>query len=653
MKRNERARPGGKWHHRPRGRFIGLFLGVLLFLPAWAHGDMDTWVGTGGDDDWTTFDNWSLGLPPILTDFVTFNAGDSGHVSIVNSDFTIAGLRYMGNGIHTTDFAGSSNLQVDGPVYVGYGGSDNGATATWTNGGSVTIGDPANLQQFYVGYNGTAGGTNVSSLTIDGPDVDAYASTLAVAPNYSTGGTNSGLTLGDDSHLQVGAPGALANVRVGYNEGLDGSATGLLDASHGAADLFLYEMDVGYNKGPEGSAAGTLRWDQPDAISAEYVYFGRGPNATGALEVPAGGTFRLGTEAVPVGNLFAAYNNGGGSTSADLDLTTTDPTFEAHVSGTLGVGLNYDTGATDGKLVLGEKSTLNVGTPTTPAKATIGFNGGKAGTGTGLLDASQGTLTMHLNTLLVGDNNSGTPGALGSANGTLTTGEHTTITATTVHVARGDGTTGTVNMNGGRFAAEAIHVGEGGAFHFNDGRLTVNNFITPGGAGNLEQHGGILAPGYSRTETSLAGLTTISGGYLLDSPGILEIEMFGPDPALGYDQLGVFGPINLNADGLGGGVLDVKLDFAPEVGKEFVILDNYGADPIAGQFHDLAELATFDERFLDYLYTFQISYCAFVPAGNDVVLRVIAQTAVPAPGALVLAGLGMAGTGWLRRRRRL
>jgi hypothetical protein len=651
MKRDGRARQANPGRDRHRCQFLGPFLGVLLFLPTWAHGAMDTWVGAGADDHWTTFENWSLGLPPLPADFVTFNAGDSGHTSIVNADFTIAGLRYLGNGVHTTDFAGSRHLQVDGPVYVGYGGSSDGATVTWTHGGSVIIGDPANLRQFYIGYNGTAGATNISSLTIDGPDVDAYASTLAVAPNYSAGSTNSSLTLGDNSRLQVGAPGAPANVRVGYNDGLAGSATGLLDASHGVADLYLYELDVGYNKGPAGSAAGTLRWDQADPIQVQYVYFGRGPNAAGALDVPAGGTFRLGTEAAPAGNLFVAYNNGGGSASAHLDLTVTNPTFEAHLDDTLAVGLNYGAGAADGSLVLGDHSELHVGTPAALAKATIGYNHGLEGSGTGMLDASQGTLTMHLTSLLVGDNNSGAPGAAGSADGTLTTGEHTTITATTVHVARGAGSIGTVNMNGGRFAAEAVHLGAGGAFHFNAGRLAVNNFITPGSTGSLEQHGGILAPGFSRTETALPGLTTISGGYRLDSAGILEIEMFGPDPVVGYDQLGVYGPINLDADGLGGGILDVKLSFAPNVGEEFVIIDNYGHDPVAGRFHDLAELATFDTRFLDYLYTFQISYSAFAPTGNDVVLRVIDLTALPAPSALVLAGLGLAGASWLRRRR--
>jgi hypothetical protein len=651
MKRDGSARREIKRPFGHKCRFIGLLLGGLLLLPTAARGGMDTWVGTEPDDNWTTLNNWSLGLPPLPVDFVTFNAGDSGHTSIVNANFVTAGLRYMGNGTHTTDFAGTSQLQVDGPVYVGYGGSDNGATATWTNGGSVTIGDAANLQQFYIGYNDAASAPHLSSLIIDGPDVTAYASTLAVAPNYSTGSTDSSLNLGDNSHLQVGAPAALANVRVGYNEGAAGSGTGLLDASHGNAEMYLYEMDVGYNKGPAGSAEGTLRWNQADPIQAEYVYFGRGPNATGALEVPAGGTFRLGTEAAPAGNLFVAYSNGGGSTSANLDLTTTNPTFEAHVDGTLGVGLNYDTGTTDGKLVLGEKSTLNVGTPATPAKATIGFNGGLDGAGAGLLDASQGTLNMHLNNLLVGDNASGTPGAAGTATGTLTTGAQTTITATTVHVGRGDGSTGTVNLNGGQFAAEAVHLGAGGTFQFNDGRLAVNNFITYGGTGNLEQHGGTLAPGFSRTETALPGVSTISGGYRLDSAGVLAIELFGVDPGIGYDQLGVHGPINLDADAGGGGVLDVTLNFAPDVGTEFVIVDNYGLDPIAGRFHDLQELAMFDEQFLDLIYTFQISYVAFTGTGNDVVLRVIHQATIPAPGALVLAGIGAGCLGWWRRRR--
>jgi hypothetical protein len=181
-----------EWIHAQCPRLIGLILGGLLLLPGATQGAMDTWVGLGANDNWITLGNWSDGSPPLATDAVTFNAGDSGNTSIVNTDFTLLGLRYMGNGTHTTDFAGSSHLQVDGPVYVGYGGSTDGATVTWTNGGSLTIGDSANLRQFYIGYNDTAGATNISSLTINGPHVDAFLSTLAIAPNYSTGGQRAG-----------------------------------------------------------------------------------------------------------------------------------------------------------------------------------------------------------------------------------------------------------------------------------------------------------------------------------------------------------------------------------------------------------------------------------------------------------------------------
>ncbi len=649
MRRKDGWRKRGRWIHARPPRLIGLILGSLLLLPSAAPGAM--WTGAGANDNWVTPDNWSGSSPPLATDFATFNANDSGNINIVNADFTIAGLQYMGNSTHTTDFAGASNLQIDGPVYVGYGGSTEDAIVTWTNGGSVTIGAAGNLRRFYIGYNGTADATDLSSLTIDSTHVDAFASTLAIAPNYSTGATDSELVLGGSGQLHVGTSGALANLRVGYNEGLGGTSTGLLDAAQGDVDLCLYEMDVGFNNGSAGSATGTLRWDQPDPIHAEYVYFGRGANATGILDVPTGGTFRLGTDTDPAGNLIVAYSNSTGPASADLDLTGTDPTFEVHLDDTLAVGLNYSTSSADGKLVLGDSSSVYVGTPSTVGRATIGYNHGFDGTGTGLLDASQGTLEMHLSSLLVGDNKSGDAAAAGTAVGTLTTGEHTTITASKVHIGRGPGATGTVNINGGLFAAEAVHLGADGAFNFNDGRLAVNHFITYNGVGALEQHGGTLAPGFSRTETSLASLSTISGDYLLDTAGVLEIELFGTDPGVSYDQLRVYGQVDLDADSLGGGTLDLKLNFAPAIGDEFVILDNDGLDAIFGRFHDLPDLATFDEKYMGSWYRFQISYFAFTDTGKDVMLRMLGQVAIPAPGALVLAGLGAGLTGWLRKHR--
>ena len=190
-------------------------------------------------------------------------------------------------------------------------------------------------------------------------------------------------------------------------------------------------------------------------------------------------------------------------------------------------------------------------------------------------------------------------------------------------------------MNGGLFAANVLDIGAGGIFNFNGGRVAVND-IRYAGVGTLVQHGGTLAPGFNnadRSQTALAGISTIHGNYALDSAGALEIELFGTTAGTGYDQLRVLGGVNLDADSKGGGVLSLKLDFKPTVGEQFTIIDNDLTDPVLGHFAGLSDLATLDEMYDGSTYTFRISYNSFA-GGNDVVLQVIDPTCpavVPAP----------------------
>jgi hypothetical protein len=411
-------------------------------------------------------------------------------------------------------------------------------------------------------------------------------------------------------------------------------------------------LNVGRHNGSTGTATGTLRWNQTTAIDAESIYFGRGPS-TGVLEVPAGGRIQLGTAADPLSLLGISYHDTGnsGPSTAHLDLTGTDPSFEAFIGGNLSIGHKasmWGSGTADGSLTLGSNSVLHVGTSAAPAVVNIGMNESTAeypyggyGDATGLLDATQGTADFHLNELNVGYNKWDS----GTATGTLTTGSGSAITATTVNVAKGKHSTGTVNLAGGLLAAETINMGAGGTFNFTDGRLGLGTFNTYGTDGSLDQSGGTLAPGFSPFDTSLAGIATINGDYRLASAGTLEIELLGLVPGSEYDQLFVNGLVDLNADLGIGGNLDVVLGFAPSLGDTFTILDNDDdTDWISGTFAGLPEGAVFYEQYLGKSYPFRISYVGYT--GNDVVLTSV----VPVPGAVLLGSIGLALAGWKLRR---
>ena len=543
------------------------------------------WIGSGSDDYWSTISNWLDGLRPRAIDTAIFNAGDSGGTNVVGSSLTVAGLRYIGNGIHTTDLNGGSMLQVDGRLIVGLGGSANGSTTTWTNGGSVTVG--SELGGFQVDIGTQTSGSITGSLTIEDTVFDAFVTEFYIGRKSSSigGGTATGTLIVEPGGVMTihGPMGQGSIMHIGYNQDANASSGGLGEAigvfdvtAPGAAlTLDLTELNVG--RSVAGAATGTLRWDQQNPIHAGNVYFGRGQNATGILDVPSGGSFLLGTAREPVESLRLGYNDSNihwsGTTQGHLDFTVTDPVFEGHIAGELSIGHRATSaggGTSTGSLVLGSNSTLVVGTTINPAVLHIGYNqdadasSGGLGEAIGVFDvtAPGAALTLDLTELNVGRS------LFGAASGMMTQGSGAIVRANIVRIGTGGSATGTYDLQGGTLTAGTVTLGEGGTFSFSSGTLEIGTFN-----GSLIQDGGTL------TSLSSPGIVTINGSYELGEGGTVAIELVETGGSIEHDILDVSGTAALN------GTLNITLVNSPVplAGQTFDVLEY--SDHIGGFSH--------------------------------------------------------------------
>ena len=145
-----------------------------------------------------------------------------------------------------------------------------------------------------------------------------------------------------------------------------------------------------------------------------------------------------------------------------------------------------------------------------------------------------------------------------------------------------------------------------------------------GGAyvGNVDATGKTftLEIGNSPAQVIIHGNLTLSAGVTLVE------ELNGSTPGIGYDQLAVYGTVNL------GGALVVTRGFNPAVGQSFAIIDNDDVDSVAGQFAGLGEGATIVVNNIP----FSISYMG--GDGNDVTLTLQHPTNVWANDTWVETG---------------
>jgi hypothetical protein len=168
----------------------------------------------------------------------------------------------------------------------------------------------------------------------------------------------------------------------------------------------------------------------------------------------------------------------------------------------------------------------------------------------------------------------------------------------------------TTTLNRGRLNTDGLFQLEGGVLE-NVGASALDGEVF----GDVLNTGGEVDPGGAGSPGILT-IDGVTGSYTQQGAGALAIDIAGPTPGLGYDQLVVTGPLYL------GGRLVVSA--APGfTGDSFTIVKDLGPGPTPGHFDGLPEGATLtlDGR------AFRITYRGGA-SGQDVVLSAVTRSTI-------------------------
>lgn len=545
--------------------------------------------------------------------------------------------------VNGTATSSANGISSTGFIDIGRNGS---GTVTVSGGGQLLL-DASQALQGGTGMNLGRDASSSGTLNIDGAGSVVRIDAVSVLPSGGVGeslnpivrvgrdGTGVlNVTGGGKLLMEGGAVSTSANRRstslfIGGSSDAAVGGKGVATVTGAGSEIRVTGTDtfVGVGVGPQ--AVGQLTVSNQALVSANGINVGRS-GGVGVLKVDAATLAFSGQQTG--GNLAGAFfsvGNGGGigvATLANGSLVTLTNMGSSGAGVSVGGSGNFANG--EGSLTLQGASRIELHSQPGLNTVTVGREGSGFLRLRGASSIDQGTGVLQV------ARNSGSDGTVILSEDSSITAGWVGIGARKTDTGDTDGGTGTFVLINSTLTADQIVIGTNG---FLGGTGTINGTVT---------NRGIFAPGNS------PGRLEINGGFLAEAGSrlILEVESDG-NGGFKTDEL-VFNagePLNLAG-------LNIEFRFLGDTNPvEFNESGQFGTDTFFqvkgtdGSLGVLDDSVFSDVGFEASAETFTISSFSFSAADGA---SNFTATPVPEPGTSAMLLAGLAGLGWLARRRR-
>jgi autotransporter-associated beta strand protein len=631
------------------------------------------WIGSSGTTLWTDSNTASAtfgvgsGTPGTVTvsgvrtlNRLTFNATSSGNYQLLSGTITLAGSNPTINANRTavinSVLAGSSGFIYNGILptrnfqlravntYTGITEIRSGQIGLFNLGGLGASGDGnhtlfsgtattstgSNSHAVSLGYGlGTGGGTVAESFVMSG--TGAFTGGGSGGLLFYNGDASGGLGVTVTGSITINSD-SVSELRIGTFTGTDFITTGTVAGGVSTAfnDKILSLNASGtfstgntltiatnaINLPGSASRINVMSVDQPAGTGNSQVVMAVAGNTAGVLEVSSGGKLRT-----DVANAFSntmAVQIGSGSTGGIWNLNGNNQSIgNLSSAGTLTSGSAAITSAAAATLSVNQTGTTTYGAALQGALS--------------LTKGGAGTLTLAGANLY--------SGATTIAGGTLALGAAGSFANSSSIIVGNAGSSGAVldlTAKTGSFDIGAGQtLGGGGTVQLaSSGTLNVLGLLSPGNSPGLL--------------TFDAGTTVLSGTTLMEISGLTRAT--GPTHGPGfYDAINVIDSGVLTFGGL------LQLAFSQEFDDNdtFNLFTPSGGGSLAGNFSGVNVTGSF---YTGLSWSQSGSKWTSTATTGGQTLEFNATTGalviVPEPGALALAGIGVAAAAWAARRRR-